>query len=417
MKFRYIKNISGLLGSNVISQVILLLSLPTVSLLYDPEDFGKFGIVFSIVSIMAIITLLKSDAYILSLERNNKHYISIYFKSIILSIMLLTTIIFILIIVSNYFFKNNYTKYYFSVEEFIYIFLIVISYNVCQLTSSMFVNKNKIFKLAQTNVARSVFLIFFQILFGNIKLVYGLWYAEFLSRIGQIILMSSTIFEFLSKINTKQIKSGWKNYWIGLKPYSFFAMPASLLSALTQYLPILFMATIVDLKAAGLYFMANRIITIPIGMLSQSVSKAFVAEFVQIESENKIKLIRNTIFVLFSVSLLIVFSYHLLYPLLLKYEPENWNGILDVISIVIFLTIPILTISSISQLFNLLGVQKLLLLTELIKLLFVCSFLLLYQYIGSNAISFYVLLVAIITLGYFIQLLVLIHPINRLRVK
>jgi O-antigen/teichoic acid export membrane protein len=417
LKNRYLKNISSLLGSNLISQIILFLSLPAITLLYGPEEFGRFGVVSSIVSIVAILSLLKSDAYIVALENSSKFVIDALLKSILISTLMLAISFLFIILVNEYILIDDYSVISLSWIEYLVILFLVFFYNIFQLVSSLFVNQGEIFKLAKVNVARSFILVLFQFLLGVFKVLLGLWFAELMSRIGQSIMMIPTLLKIVKKKSGRVVRLSWGGYFSNLKPYSLFSMPSSLISTLSQYLPVFFTASLIGFKAAGLYFMASRLITIPASMLAHSVSKAFIAEYIYLERQKRFDLIKKTILSLFLISSFIVTLFYYLAPLLESFEPQGWGGIVSITATLAFIVIPTLTVSSISQLFNLLGVQKLLLLSEAIKLCILLGALFAFKYSYFNKDDFYTILVISTSTGYFIQLVLLAPSIYRLKNK
>ncbi|PTK21419.1 oligosaccharide flippase family protein, partial [Staphylococcus saprophyticus] len=111
----FFKNVITLMTGTLMGQLLIILTLPVITRLYSPEQFGEYSNMVAIISILGVITTLRYDIAMAITdkreERNNLLYLSL--------ILNLVISIFILIVLSllSIFFKA------FSIVEITYIFI------------------------------------------------------------------------------------------------------------------------------------------------------------------------------------------------------------------------------------------------------------------------------------------------------
>ncbi|MFW6272650.1 MAG: oligosaccharide flippase family protein, partial [bacterium] len=147
--------------------------------------------------------------------------------------------------------------------------------------------------------------------FGPVGLIIGNIFGESagISTLGWPILKHEV--HLFSKINLRKIAWCFKRY---IK-FPLFSTPSHFFTNLSIKLPVLLMAGIYDLKIVGLYGFAHTIVSLPMNLIGQSISKVFYSEAASCKNNPlrikklSIKLIKRLLLVgLIPLIVLIVFG-------------------------------------------------------------------------------------------------------------
>ena len=288
MMSNFKRNILLLLSTSAISQFIAILSIPVLSQFYSPEDFGVYGLYISISTIIAFVASGKFDlALMLPKEEIQAKFL------FSLSFIILSFVSFIVFVVSylskDYLFKITDSPLFLEYYFFIPLSVFMISFSELCINWS---NRNKYYKLISLNsLLKSSSNVFISIYFGFKMILGGLIFANILSQF--FICVS-----FLIKLKFKKIISFDYNSLrlVFLKYIMFFkysTLSTLFNSAANIGLPI-FLVFLFDVKTAGLYFFAEKIIIVPVSILVGSVSKVYFQEASVLYNNNKKRLLSFT---------------------------------------------------------------------------------------------------------------------------
>ena len=288
MMSNFKRNIILLLSTSAISQFIAIFSIPILSQFYSPEDFGVYGLYISISTIIAFVAAGKFDlALMLPKEKSQAKFL------FSLSFILLSFVSFIVFIVSylskDYLFKITDSPLFLEYYFFIPISVFMISFSELCINWS---NRNKYYKLISLNsLLKSSSNVFVSIYFGLKMILGGLIFANILSQFSICV-------SFLIKLKFKKIISfDYNSLRLVFCKYIMFFKYSTLStlfnSAANIGLPI-FLVFLFDVKTAGLYFFAEKIIIVPVSILVGSVSKVYFQEASVIYNNNKKRLLSFT---------------------------------------------------------------------------------------------------------------------------
>lgn len=401
-------NFGKLFGANVLAQIILTVSLPVVGYFYKPELFGELGVVLAIASLLTIITTLKLDAYILTFHGSHEEIRAN--TSTVLKLSLLTAFPVVSICFLGLKLVNLDAKYQLDVFSFVFVFILVLVLSFNNILTSNLIRTENIKAVAYNAVIRAVLLVFFQVLFGFLGLLLGLIISELISRILSNIYLFK---EFgCSNFHYKKSSLSVKKTIAKAKRYPFYVMPASLISNMNVQIPILLSASILDVKAAGLYFMANRIVSIPASMISVTLSKVFVPFIIKKEKKNIIKFITNFVLGLFLLLLIVSALGIVLLVLLEEYEPLEWAGVSEIIMLFLVLFPFMISVSSVSQVFNIYNQQSMLLKVDVMRFMFIILAVMYASTLpGVDLFGYTLYIVLASCLGYILQFIFILKAI------
>ena len=283
------KNVLKLLTSISIAQLIPVIITPLLTQYFTPEQFGFYGFYISICTIFGAVVSGKYDIAIM-LPKSKKDALNI------LALCFLIAFIFSIIIFSllNIFHEILFlhinskllTKYYIIIP--LSVFLISINQSLISL-----LNRNKKYNnIANQNILKSASNSLSALGFGIKKISSGLISGYIISL---IIISVWNIKCCLQHVDIKSINqhSMMKNF---KKYIDFFKF--STLSTLFNSFSNIGMTTIIIIffgaKIAGLYFLAEKLIAIPISFITSSISQVYFQKASKLFYSDKIALLNLT---------------------------------------------------------------------------------------------------------------------------
>ncbi len=272
----YSKNIFSIFTASTISQLIPLVTAPILLRLYSPSDYGYLGIFMAIVGLAGIVaTLSYVSAIILAeTEKEANAIVALCFK-ITFALVAVTAILLLI--------GYNFLVNFYEIKENKYLFLLVpfgILLNSGANIIATLATWHKQFKILSINrVAAAIVSAITSIIFGLLfKNVAGLFIGYF---IGQII---STVVFYL-QLQKRTTILPIKNYVsIGTKQvakkhinFPKFVLPSDFINNFSNQIPIFLISTYAALPqvAIGFYNTTNRMLGLPITLISASISDVF----------------------------------------------------------------------------------------------------------------------------------------------
>lgn len=252
------KSIGIVTSSLLITAIISFIALPFLSRTYTVKDFGVYGLALSIISVISTVSTLRLDQAILIADEHEKP--SLVFTGFLLSVMI-SLITFVVLM----FFKETY----FSIA----VAGGILANSVFQLSYSNSFSEHKEFKCGFLNIFRSLALIIPQLIiplfFQHSTLIYGL-YCQ--STLIVIILVSSYFVKFKhSKIELYKA--------LQYKDFIVINSPHALLNSFSHNMPYYFITFFLGSKAVGFYSIVERIMRLPINLMSQVIRQFFIRDF------------------------------------------------------------------------------------------------------------------------------------------
>ncbi|EIY4765806.1 oligosaccharide flippase family protein [Vibrio cholerae] len=303
IKNPFIAKILALMGGTAISQVLIIASLPILSRLYSPYDFGVLGAFTAYTSVLAPIACLCLASAIL-LPKQEKiaklHLNTAFVTTITLSLTLLA---FLLIVINVGFEFIEYENDYWYI---LLIVTFVLFSGVQQSLEKWFGRSEKFKALAKANVAATFIMIL-------AKVFCGVFYPSSL-----ILVITSSIYPVLYCLlititsNTKINSLKFTDLTLNKLRFSFFKnfdfvryqAPQVLLSCLSQSIPIFILGYFFSAEVVGFYAMARGILSAPSMLIGKSVGDVFFPRMAKSALTDRNEMRR--LFILSSSSLAII---------------------------------------------------------------------------------------------------------------
>ncbi|MEC3884059.1 oligosaccharide flippase family protein [Halobacillus sp. HZG1] len=389
------KSILVLFSGNILSQIILFSATPILTRLYSPENFGVLASFTALLSILLALSTLSFEK-IIPLIVNDKLARSVVYLSIKI-LCFFTLIIFIFLFV----YKSTFLGF-FNVEELIiYYWIIPLSlfFAGCYKIFNFYAIRISAFKdISISKISQSLSQIVIQISMALIASSNALWLllGDSVGRSAGVIRLSK---EFFKSKNTpqKKIKRNKLQRLIlaKYKSFSFQSTLSDLLNATTMQIPILLIGMLYDPYYAGLFLLSQRIIGLPITLITKSISQVYYGEAIKLFREGPVKLLRffkQNVIKLFLFSLIPFIIIGAVAPPLVTYLlGDDWGGSGRYIQFLIPMFLAQLAITPLGQTLFVIKATGYHLLWEVSRLILLVSGMLLAYLIDNNNVNYLII--------------------------
>lgn len=266
----YVKQITTLMSGTLIAQIIMLGSMPLLTRLYDPSEFGIYALFISVITIFGNVSSLKYDQAIM-LPKNDKDATALLFLSFIITFFFsLLSLILILIFqnfILNYFANNQFLIYLLPLGIFIT--------GIVQIFTA-YASRNQRYKeMTKVRVYNAFNLSWVQIASKYIGkfdgLILGRLIADFISVIYFMIYFFKKNMIVLSHISKRRVQFNIDKHHHFPKYQSITVF----LNAVSQNIPILLLGYLYSSEIAGYYALTMRALQAPVGLIGNSTREVF----------------------------------------------------------------------------------------------------------------------------------------------
>jgi len=254
--------------------------------LYLPEQIGVYSLFVGITTVLTVISTGRYDAAIV-VEEKEAHIKSLWLLALLISFcfnfILFLMLYFFSTPLLNYFNIDGFKKWVFLVPLGVFVGAVIKA-------TQFYFNRHAAYgKMKNSEIIKSSFNSVFSVGFGFFKyLSGGLILANLIGNIGAALFLIFKLphtywQEVKACFNAGKLKIvayQYKNY---LTSYSL----SGLLNVLVTNGTPLFIVYFFSEKIAGYYFMAEKIISIPIGLIVASISKVFYQKASELYREDK----------------------------------------------------------------------------------------------------------------------------------
>jgi len=289
-----LKLVAGTLGA----QLLAILASPLLTRLYSPEDFGLFSSITIIVYYLTTIAFFRLEVAIL------KNSDKVEFSNLLNSchiILLINIVIFSIGLVLSILIFNLDLIYIYGVIPLVFFGALYNLYTRVQLLSS---NINLVSKSKFSQGFWGTFgQLFLGILsFNTIGLVFG-------QLLGLIVGAKTLIKKIYNNHRFSIVIVPFDKY----KNFYITDTMGSLANLTSNHAPLLLIIMLLGTKVGGLYYMASRILMLPISIISVSVSQYISSKFLDWKSKNILYINNERIINILLLLILYPFSIVFLY--------------------------------------------------------------------------------------------------------
>lgn len=285
-KSEFNRNVIKLISGSALANVINFLAIPVLSRIYSVEEFGHFQLLFSIITILGVISCLKFEMT-LTLVQDKKTSDNLFFGAMIILTGFSTSLYFLTQwmgheLLSIY--KADHLLGYAS-----WICPAVFSLGLYELLNYVFMRQKAFGKMAKFRIIQVMLIqgtaILLGVLYGGFeKLIFSFTLGNIIVSI--LMLLQSNI--SLSNFNFGMMKKSL----IRFRKFPTINMPMALVNSFSMQLPVFLLSTYFSSEIVGFYMMANRILTTPMQLISRSVGRVYYKEASDAISSSTTKLKR-----------------------------------------------------------------------------------------------------------------------------
>ncbi len=265
------RNSIKLLIGHSFGQIIIFVSGPILSRLYNPAEFGHYALLSSIAATISIIsTGCYEVASITAKDENEAKNLSLI--SIILSLI---TSIFSAAILSFIFIKSGAWKEGFIDAGWGLVPLFVILQGIYN-TSNYTLNRQKKYTtMSFSRGIRSMVMSPVQILLGIKDIFSGLYMGMILGHLAGMLFQTRKIIKSyilaLKNTNIRQmLQTAKQNY-----KYPLFLMPEQLVNSLSAHAPVYLLKIFFTEAIVGLYSLPRQFLSAPIVLIGNSLGQIY----------------------------------------------------------------------------------------------------------------------------------------------
>jgi len=268
----------------LIAQIIAVISALFIAKIYGSEAYGILSVFIGFSSIISVFNSLQLDNYIVTCkDKLTRHH---WFNFLFMLIPIMT-------IVGTLVFLPFYVIFFDKGIEINVLILavlsaILLSYNK---THEFYLTSQKDFSPISFAKVLLVFInVFFQFAFYVKFSVYGLVYSSFISLLIVTLYFSFKNKKHFNAIDFKIIK---KNLSVNTSVMSFL-LPSRFISNLASQSIPLFIFAFFSLEDAGVYFFSQKILTMPLFIISSSISTVYFEKASSLVNTSKKELLKTT---------------------------------------------------------------------------------------------------------------------------
>jgi len=294
-KNRFISGVSKLVGASVLGQLFGLLAMPLLTRLYQPEDFGAFGVFASLMAVLLVISSFRYELAI-PLPKSENSAMGLLFLSLILNILSAVVVTFLVLLYGENVnsFNNNPV-----VGDLLWLLPVsVLAGGTYKSLNYWVLRKKEYGTISSTKLVQSVSNILAQVITGFLGVgAVGL-------AVGQIIGQSSGTVRFLRGISFARVAAlGMSKRSLVLlwryRNFPIYDSPAAFVNTISTQLPNVALAVIFSPVVAGYYYLAERILWVPLSMIAQALGQVFFSQLrEEIESGSVVTLVIKIMLVL-----------------------------------------------------------------------------------------------------------------------
>lgn len=353
----FILDILKVFFGNLVASSITLITMPIISRLYFPADFGQASYFMSLTVVVASVSSLRYDASIV-MTSNRKLASIMVINSII--ICFITSIFFGIVC----FFLHHYRFRFFSpIAQLIYLLPVAIFLTgFCQIMLSAFSREKEFGAVAGFNTGKAVVQQAYRIFFGfaglssGLNLIVGL----IVGQISGILFVGKRLRNILEALRNKNITS--KSLIFGLKRYKNFPIYSSwsyLMNLLSFQLPVLLLGYYFHVEIVGYFSMAVMVLSFP-NNLANSIGRVLYRRAAEEKKDGDLKQFiweiykRLTIFAALPFLLFVLYGQTIISFLF----GSNWKDSGLFVQILALLYYMIFCTSSLGSLYNIQEYQK-----------------------------------------------------------
>lgn len=277
----FLRKLSTLASGTIIGQALIVLSSPLLTRLYAPEEFGHFAVFGGLAAIGGVIVALRYEYAIAVVQDDEDAAAMVLVTAAVSGLM---TLIFVCLV---WFFGSSFLELVEMSTLQPWLWLLPPATFLWGLGSAFtyWSVRRQAYKIASLNrilqfgsqAGGQLGLGFLGAGAPGLILGYVLGYVI---RLGHFLATLPT--EAVSQLRRQRARNLWRMARQNWR-YLAFAFPAAALQSICQHAPAILLAALYGPALAGFFALSQRIMAMPVRILSEAASKVFLGELRSIE--------------------------------------------------------------------------------------------------------------------------------------
>jgi len=260
------KHFRSLLAGATLAQLIYICTLPVLTALYLPSDFGSFAVILAASNILASSLGLRYEMAIVMPRQ-----VRDAFHILIMANLLATAIAIILFMSAQGISSHWDNRHLENASPAIILAFLFFSFQSC----NYFFHKIELYWTASAlMVAKTILIVLFQVLWSNSG--NGLLSGQIAGSVAALALCIAALGTYCCR---KQLRLSIRRGALLLKAHKrfpTFSLPAALMNSLGSNAPVLLIEALLGKHVAGLFSLASRLVLGPVSLLAGNLNNALV---------------------------------------------------------------------------------------------------------------------------------------------
>jgi O-antigen/teichoic acid export membrane protein len=273
-KSNFIQNTFYMLNAGVIGQIIALLSMPILSRLFAPEDFGQFALFTAVTAIIVSVATFRFDWSIPNARTNGiaAAIMKIAFLCVLITCLCLAIVICLPIFFGNVIFQFNGIGY-----AVYFLPLAILSSSIIEIFYGWHVRREALKHVGSIRIIQSISNSF-------LTMIAGLMNIGAMGIIGASIIsgwIGVTIFLAITERINHTLKRAKLNrmilaYW-RYRREATLSTAVSLTNAMSSTASIFLVSNYFTVQELGWFALMQRLALMPVGLISSAIGTSFWA--------------------------------------------------------------------------------------------------------------------------------------------
>ncbi|MCO5064444.1 MAG: oligosaccharide flippase family protein [Rhizobiaceae bacterium] len=266
----FAKSVGALISANIVAQLVMLAATPLTTRLYTPADFGAFAVFTGLFSVAFVVSSLRYELAV-PLPRSEGNAFGVMLLALLINSVVALALVPVVAL------WRERASEFFNVPELAHILWILPlsivgagSYRAFRMWS---VRRRDFGAIARTRVTQSVAMVAAQIMcgfagLGGLGLAIGHSVGQ-TSGAYRLAAGTREHFDAMKRTRRARMLSLARRY----SRFPKFDVAAATLDAVSVQLPNLLLALLFTPAIAGFYMVGERVLGVPLSLLSQSIGQ------------------------------------------------------------------------------------------------------------------------------------------------
>nr|WP_245339361.1 oligosaccharide flippase family protein [Paenibacillus shirakamiensis] len=384
---KFLRNVLVLTGGTLFSQIIILATLPWITRLYTPAEYGSYSIYLSIMGMLLMLVSLSYENAITLPEDDSTA------SSVLGLCLLICSGVSIVSGLAIFIFQQPLSIWLQdrNLPHYSLLFALSLFGAGCyQILNYWLIRKKHFRRLSRTRYSQSIGQVSSQIALSFVHLgPLGLMIGDVIGKYGGLISQWTQWKKDMKETSTQLKWTDLRESAYRYRRFPLLSMASNLLNSIAIYVPTLWLAYAYGVHVAGWFALGQRILGSPMTLIMSSIRNVYLAESSELMIQSPAKLFplfRKTVIHVFLLGLIIMAIFFILGPMAFAFFfGDAWRESGEIIRILAVMYLAQFVANAVGTTIDVMERQDLHLYREVIRTLIVIGALFAAWYTGQSA--------------------------------